>query len=123
MPKALAYLISSIFLNLSVITSVLARDDLAGSADHTKLPRIAGSAIIAHFSSEYAEHDFITGYNKENRKDANKGLQLVNKEGKLTRLVYALKKDQTSPKKKYMCLTACMQSGHTKLAQFIGLQK
>jgi len=95
MHKKIAYLISSVFLSFAINTNVLAREDLSGSADHPELPRIAGSAIIAHFYSDYGEHDFIIAYDEENRRQDNKGLELINKEGKLTRLVYSLEVGQT----------------------------
>jgi len=95
MTKILTYLISSVFLSLSFHSGAFARDELAGSADHPKLPRIADSTIVSYYNSDFAEHDFITGYDKKNKGKPNKGLELLNKEGKLTRLVYSLKVGQT----------------------------
>ena len=90
MSKILACLIAPIFLSLSVSSTVFASDDMPGAADHPELPRIAGSSIIAYYQSEYGDHDFLVNYNKEDKKT-----ELSSKEGKITRLVYALEKQQT----------------------------
>ena len=95
MPKTFSYAVLFLLVSFSASTCVFARDDIAGSADHPKLPRIAGSAIISYFSSDYGEHDFVTNYDEKNRQQDNKGLESINKEGKLTRLVYSLQSGQT----------------------------
>ena len=95
MPKTFSYAVLFLFVSLLASTCVFARDDIAGSADHPKLPRITGSAIISYFSSDYGEHDFVTNYDEKNRQQDNKGLESINKEGKLTRLVYSLQAGQT----------------------------
>lgn len=95
MPKQLTYLISFLIFSVSMHSHALPRQELAGAADHPKLPRIADSVLISSFKSDFAEHDFISGYDRENRQQPNKGLELLNKEGKLTRLIYSLKVGQT----------------------------
>lgn len=54
-----AYLFSFFILILTVNSNVFAVEDIAGSSDHPELPRITGSNIIAHFKSEYGEHESI----------------------------------------------------------------
>lgn len=77
-----------VFLGLICQANALEIDDVSGSADHPNLNRIAGSKIVAFAQSDYGGNEFLTGY--ENRKFIT-----TFKEGKRTRLVYALKEGQT----------------------------
>lgn len=63
-------------------------EDMSGSADHPKLNRIGGTKIVAYTQTDYGEHEFLTAY--EERKPITSF-----KEGKVTRLVYALQEGQT----------------------------
>lgn len=78
----------SILIGLAIKANALEIDDMAGSADHPKLNRVAGTKIVAYDKSDYAGHEFLIGHEKKN-------FVTSIKEGKLTRLVYALKEGQT----------------------------
>ncbi len=65
------------------------RQDMAGAADHPLLPRVAGSTIVGYSKASYENHNFLNGYE-------DKEPLYVSKEGKLTRIVYVLTKEQTS---------------------------
>ena len=90
-----AFLISLFISTLMIGSSVLAREDIGGSSDHPEIPRITGSTIVAYFNSEFAEHEFLLDYDKKGKTKSGENAEIVTKEGKLTRLVYVLEKDQT----------------------------
>ncbi len=91
----MAYIISDklliVLITISTLffhTDAFSLEDMPGSADHSKIKRIAGTSIVAYAQADYGDHELITGYEK--RKAAT-----VVKEGKQTRLIYALKEGQT----------------------------
>ena len=96
MYQKLVYLVSFLALTLGVSSSHAAIEEIAGGADHPELPRIAGSSLVAHLTTEYGEHDFLVSYNNDGKTISAKNTDVDTKEGKLTRLVYALEPTQTS---------------------------
>ena len=96
MLKKFVYLFSTVFIGLLINSGVFALDDVPGGADHPELPRISGTSLVVHFNSEYGEHEFLVDYDKDGNTQSGKKSEISNKEGKLTRLVYALQPGQTS---------------------------
>ncbi len=84
----------TVFTGIAISSLSFALEDMPGSADHPKLNRVAGTTIVAYFKSDYAEHEFITERDEKNR--SIKSIKTVDKEGKLTRLVYSLPAEQTA---------------------------
>ncbi len=81
----------TLLISITFSANSFALEDMPGSADHPKLNRVAGTTIVAHFQSDYAEHEFITEGSKR-----LKEIKTEYKEGKLTRLVYSIPAEQTA---------------------------
>ncbi len=85
------FIAPAFLFNFIINANALALEDMPGSADHPQFNRVTGTTIVAHYQSDYAEHEFLTE-TATNRKD----LKTTFKEGKLTRIVYSLPAEQTA---------------------------
>lgn len=88
--RTMRYLIrlSVLCAGIGVGASVQAAD-MAGAADHPKIPRVAGSVIIGYEQTPYDLAPFVSGVDGRN-------LQITEAEGRRTRILY-LAKDGDSP--------------------------
>lgn len=74
-------------LSLALVSGSLhAQEDMPGSQDHPKLPRVTGTTIVAYDYSDFDEGRFVTSDKKKDR-------DIATPTGKRTRLMYLAPKD------------------------------
>ena len=77
----------SLFL-IGIFTAMAVQADMAGSADHPAIPRVAGSEMLGYAQSEYDAANVLSA-------DAQGKLAVQNPEGARTRMLYVMKPGDT----------------------------